>query len=478
MSERSIKVVSKSSSSQGAGMSLQKPRKRGFRFSDTQKRVSRIPQGERSINRDGPSLDIIRPSWKGGDPTTVRILPNFNPEEPNGPLDQTRLTTDSRDFSDWCRAVPAARYIGIDDKYTFVTHDRMREFSSDYKPRRDNPYHTLFYAVSDAVKSGEAIIGGKNVMTSAWNPLVLDGPRKAFNAPTVNYYMQCLVYSHQDEVFVDGDEPPKGARPGDLPQVLQMTKTAGDSLCNKLNLLNDAYKGDTDITNQHEMYLYGDLVDLEVGAFVTFFNPDHHTGVMDMIDGEYQDSNSGRQFKGWETGVNESFVHYSRRKAHEVGPNLTAYEEEIRKNILWWDDVIEIPEHEQICTWLAQAFSPEPDLLRFGWADHPEFFTDEVNGILNSRTQTAGVFIEPTPEPVAEAPAPVTETVTESVAVADSVDTSFDDDDDDYEEEVVHVDGDDDDLTEEDSKKIEEAMKAAEERAAKRTTRKVPRKRG
>ena len=83
MSERSIKVVSKSSSSQGAGMSLQKPRKRGFRFSDTQKRVSRIPQGERSINRDGPSLDIIRPSWKGGDPTTVRILPNFNPEEPN-----------------------------------------------------------------------------------------------------------------------------------------------------------------------------------------------------------------------------------------------------------------------------------------------------------------------------------------------------------------------------------------------------------
>jgi hypothetical protein len=53
---------------------------------------------------------------------------------------------------------------------------------------------------------------------------------------------------------------------------------------------------------------------------------------------------------------------------------------------LWWDNVLHFPTHDEIAGWLALSFKSMPEVLRYCWKDDPEFFTDEVEGILGDRT--------------------------------------------------------------------------------------------
>lgn len=416
---------------------LHQPRARSFRYSESSKPMSRAPKDDYTLNRRGPQVEILRPKWNGATPTTIRPFPMFCPEDPNGPFEATRLSCDEFDFSDWTRGLPAAKYVGVDQKFTFITHDPRRAISEGYNPRKQNPYHVLYNAIMAAVKQGEAIVGGRDVITAKWAPLTVDGPKKAFQAPTKLFFYQGLVYEHDGETYVKGGGMPRGLDPETPPIIIEVSKTAGEQLAKKLNKLNPAYVGDTDPDCQSDMYLYGDIVNLKNGSFITFFNPEKHEceelGAGDVggeAEGEFVDEaprgasdgdrdGDDRAFKGWETAINREF-HYA-AKARKTGrktADISEYEDAIRSRLVWWDDVLYIPNEEEIAFWLAQAFRSMPDLLRFGWADNAEFFTDEVRGVLANRTIGRGAEV-PTDD-VAEAPETTARSSRTSRAVVDA----------------------------------------------------------
>lgn len=372
-----------------------RPRERSFRFADYSKPMSKAPKDDRTLNRKGPQVEIVRPKWNGTAPMTFRPLPMTCAEDPEL-FDPTRLTTDEYDFSDFWRGLPAVKYVGIDQKFTFLAYDPRRAVEENYNPRQDNPYHVLYNAVMDAVKkTGEAIVKGKDVMTGKWSPLVNDGPMKAFNAPTKMYFMQGVIFESDGELYVKGGSPPKGLRDGDLPQIIELSKSAGEKLAQKLNMLNPDYNGDTEVGNQHEMYLYGDLVDIVHGGFVTLFNPKKHHNVSDAFedfDDDSGDDDGG--FQSWGVAINPEFQIIAKRQPVVFTGDLSEHVERIRKALVPWDEILYFPSDEEICRMMAQAFRSMPTLLEFGWADHPEFFTAEVEGILANRVQAQGATVD------------------------------------------------------------------------------------
>lgn len=465
---------------------IQKPRTRTFRYSENSKPASRIPKDDKTINRHGPQVEILRPRWNSTTPTTARLFPMFCAEDPNGPFDPTRLTCNAYDFSDWCRGLPAAKYVGIDQKYTFITHDPRRVADEGYDARKENPYNVLYNAIMDAVKEGEAIIGGRDVMTGKWGALTADGPKKAFNSPTKLYFMQGLIFEHDGENYIKGGKAPKGTRKEDLPIIIEVSKTAGEDLAKKLNQIRPDYNGDTDPDLQGDMYEYGDLVDLKSGLFVTFYNPDKH----DVTEGDDQDGEEGgteapaadddaddsRQFKGWKTAVSREFHYINKRRNFKIDADISQYEDIIREKLLWWDDVLYVPSHEELCFWLAQAFRSIPNLLHFGWSDHPEFFTDEVKGVLSNRTQGPGAEVPTDDDDEDEPVATPSRKAKRTSAALQEVDDDEDDDIDDgsdVEDSVVDDTDDDsvldDDVEDDDEDDVEDndAASAAEAEAEK-----------
>jgi hypothetical protein len=366
-------------------------RERNFRFSDYSKPQSKAPKDDRTLNRKGPQVEIVRPKWNGAAPMTFRPLPMLCAEDPSR-FDPTRLTTDEYDFSDFMRSIPSVKYVGIDQKFTFLSYDPRRTYNSAYNPRTDNPYHVLYNAVMDAVKkTGEAKVNGRDVMTGKWAPLVSDGPMKAFNNPSKMYFLQGVVFESDGDLFIKGGSPPKGLRDGDLPQIIELSKSAGDKIAKKLNLLNPDYTGDNDVEYQDQMYAYGDVVDLTNGMFFTLFNPDKHSNVVDLLedlDGAAEENEGG--YTSWGVGINPTFDYVAKRQPVSISADISQYADRIANQIVPWDDILYFPPDEEICLWMAQAFRSMPTLLEFGWQDHPEFFTDEVQGILSNRTQATG----------------------------------------------------------------------------------------
>lgn len=366
-------------------------RERNFRFSDYSKPQSKAPKDDRTLNRKGPQVEIVRPKWNGAAPMTFRPLPMFCAENPEL-FDPTRLTTDEYDFSDFMRSIPAVKYVGIDQKFTFLTYDPRRVYDSNYNPRTDNPYHVLYNAVMDAVKkTGEAIVNGRDVMTGKWSPLVNDGPSKAFNAPSKLYFLQGVIFESDGELYIKGGSAPKGLRDGDLPQIIELTKSAGDKIARKLNMISNTYNGDNEVEYQAEMYAYGDVVDLANGMYFTLFNPDKHNNVVDLhedFDEDANDSDGG--YVSWGVGINPTFEYMVKRAPVSLGPDISQYAAQISNSLVSWDDILYFPPDEEICLWMAQAFRSQPGLLEFGWQDNPAFFTDEVQGILANRTQVQG----------------------------------------------------------------------------------------
>lgn len=423
----------------------QKPRTRTFRYAEDSRPSNRVPKDDRTLNPGGAQIELVRPKWNGNGPLTFRPFPMFCAEDPDS-FDPTRLSLNQYDFSDFWRGYPAAKYVGIETKFTFITYDPRWPRENAYNPRTDNPFHVLYNALADASKTGKAVCAGKNLMTTEWVPLIsANNQEKAISAPTKLYFMQGAVFENDGEIFGGGSKPPRGLGEEDLPQIIELAKTAGDDIAARLNELNPSYNGDTLVEKQGEMFRVGDIVDLKAGSFITVYNPDKHRDV----DEEQSEKAGGREFKSWSIAIKPEFCFISKRQPVTVAADLTKWLSVIRDRLVWWDDLIYVPKTEEICVWLAQAFVQMPDMLRYAWTDNPEFFTDDVNGILANRGAISGAA------PAEEAEEIVaTETKKAPAGMSKTVAAAF-------EEEPFDDDDGDDDEAEEILRRAEQRMRQA-----------------
>lgn len=388
------------------------PRARTWSHKSTSQRNRFAPKDDRTIRRDAPQCDLRRPNWKGKFPCVVRILPNFNYDDPSGPFDPTRLDVESDNaFSDFWRSVPAARQVGLEQQFTFLLFDPRRVLTGEYDIS-ENPYVIFSRAMAKAKKLGEAKVRGKDVMTAKWGTYV---DKKLIRYPENLGFCQALIYQNGDELYAKNGLP-LGANEKDLPQLLQVSRTAENSFLPLLNERNPDYEGDP--SDQGAAYIHGDIVSLTDGKFVAFYDPQtktddliklgnlnisssasdeeaneivanflqrHTSHGVDPLEEDYKGN-------GWGAAILDAYKYELGGRMKSCSNDLTAraeIEEAVMKNIMWWDDLLHFPSHDEICMMMAHAFCEEPNLLEYGWTDNPEFFTDEVKGVLRSRSYHA-----------------------------------------------------------------------------------------
>ena len=378
-----------------------------FDFGANSRPSSRVPKDDRTIKQDAPSLELVRPSWNGKSGTVIRPLPCFDIQITDDDVFMSSRRSAKRDhMSDWIRGYPAVKYIGIDTKLTFILFDPREANAGRYDPST-NPYSILYRAVEDAVEDSEAMIVNKDVLTNKWAPLVGRGQKQAFSYKTFLYFMQGLIYQHNGEVLVKKGRP-RGLRDKDWPQIIELSKTGAESM---LELLSDQVDGNFD-SDDYNQFKYPDVTSLTEGFFVTIYNPDKHSIDLETSvepDAEAEEDDFGeasgtaekkksREFKGWKASISDTYVYSEEGAKKKAKRDLTKVEDEIREKILWWNNVIHVPTHEEICMFCATAYRSMPDLLHYGWQENPEFFTDEVKGILAARTSGPGAEVPPMEE--------------------------------------------------------------------------------
>ena len=348
---------------------------------------SRVPPGDFTIVDNPPPIHVIRPQWNGPVPLTFRATPMYNREEARQAkldgesptiVDHGRDSATPTGWSDWVRyGVPVASFVGKDEKITFITYDPRDIKRHGYNPRT-NPYNQLYWGLYNANKAQEALVGGKDVFTKYWPGLQDRSNFKtsAFGGKpgdTMNFY-QGLVFEYcekrggQFEVHTPcADGAPLGANKNDPTPVIQIKNTGATALDTALDVQG-----------------VDDPVSLTDGPFMSFFNPQGPQAEF-FEDFDLGAMEGKEERGGWRAFVSNEFTYTRKRKSHTVSNDITEYEDKILENITWWDNVLRFPSHEEICVWLAKAFRSMPNLLRYTWKDSPEFFTDDVEGILVSR---------------------------------------------------------------------------------------------
>ena len=385
----------------------------GFDFGKNSRPKTGAPQDDRTLNPDGPRCDLVRPAWNGSTGTVVRLHPclDINIEDADV-FAHGRVDCRDWQMSDWIRGYRAVKYVGIDQKVTFLLMDPEKEQAGEHV-WTNNPYKILNDAVHQALKAESAMLGNRDVMARSWPNLVnKDSKKKAFNATTWLYFAQCSIYQHNGTVYVKDGIPPRGLRDDDITQILELSKSGGEELITALDSRHEDFNGDAEDFDQ---FIYPNPVDLASGPFITIYNPDKHKAVevvmgaaedtIEESDGpeeeEYDESKDrarkkkggSKEMIGWKIHIEDQFLYSNDKKIRRGKVDLTKWESTLRDRLVWWDNVLWVPSFEEQAKMLAAAFRSCPDLLYYGWKDNEEFFTDEVKGILQARTSGPGAEV-------------------------------------------------------------------------------------
>lgn len=355
-------------------------RRESYSFQDEGRPSSGVPEGDKTL-KAGVSVSLFRPVWTKGR-LVFRPLPMVTVEKDG--FEPYKLGPDAYDFSDFMRKYPGAFFVGTAQQYSFIPYRASQNYD-----RRTNPYVILRSAISSAVSAGHRNAG-------PWTPLV-SGKNQKLPKPVDVLFMQGFIFEHGDNHYLLKTKQPYGAADTHKTPIIQIKGSAVRKLLSMLTEPVRGYRGDPD--NYEASLAYGDIVGLDAGRFISVYNPSQVSGVMapvsddEAVDMEWDvggrgDSDTDEKAfgKGYEVSIDKT---YTTVKGQRVSAKLAGKEEALMSKVLEWDDLIYIPTHEELCVLLAKAFSNMPSVLKFGWADNREFFSDEVKGILASRTQVA-----------------------------------------------------------------------------------------
>jgi hypothetical protein len=217
------------------------------------------------------------------------------------------------------------------------------------------------------------------------------------------YFFQGLIFKRGADVYVGKNRSPKGLGQKDWPQILQLKNSAGSTLVNALNVLNENWDGDpNDFENS---MLAGDPVAPAFGRFFTVYNPQkEQLGGEDIseldsyevgTDGGVEASEAD-EARGYRSRIDKTLLingRLSKIPATLTGPAL----EVAKSRVLFFDDIINLPllptddavaeMHAEQALRLARALKAYRKVLEFGWHDLPDLFTSDVRKVLTSAKQ-------------------------------------------------------------------------------------------
>ena len=361
------------------------------------------------IQTDGPRYEgdlilvpqakarLVRPRYSG-EPLVFRPLPALDPQHLGALLPYR--TPEGR--SGFMRDFLVVRGLGEPGegkvRYSFVLFNPV--LHPGYNPRT-NPYSILYWRVYNAVNRQKEIPEFPGVKPGQWLRYcdTKGGNLPVLPRPQVNYFLQAIVYANDAESYYQ--EIPLGLEPGGVIPMVMLPVSAGRRLEELFGELSEGYDTGYEGPDWESAMAYGDPVSPEHGRFIRV----GRRGTLSAgrpAKGKSTDGEVG--LGGYDVSIDKELV-IAGRPLPGTSPQLAEEELEIVvPRLQWFDDVIYVPTHEEICQYCARALVNLPHILEFGWADHPEFFTAEVKRILARSTQvriTREAPIGPAEEPPA-----------------------------------------------------------------------------
>lgn len=396
--------------------------RRTYNYAEDGRSGGGTPLGDLTIKiAQSSMIQLVRPEYEHADSLIFRMLPallDTNDNQMECKWAPYRNSVEPYQWSDIMRSYPAAKYVGIDnERFTFLLYHPGDERDNPNFERKQNPYVLLYNALQRGMKQ-------RTFPNMSWMSLV-EGREAWVPKPTKIYFMQGLVFVKGKEIYLGSGKYPRGSmvKPNDKPQIIQLSVSAGGKLENLLNDRNIEYApGEDDRIVYNEAMTYGDPIHPKYGRFVRVQNEKllSESATADVSVVEWQQQATGGAtvpavalasgFLGYKVSLDKVLV--LGEKPTKVTPNIDKETlRRVKKHIQWWDEVLHIPTTEELCLIIAKSLKGARAALEFAWADHPEYFTEDVMKVLKDAKQvllgggaTQAPAVAPVPESLFEDP--------------------------------------------------------------------------
>lgn len=299
-----------------------------------------------------------------------------------------------------------------DDRQTFIPYD-----VADTSVSIDDTYYGILFrridtAIRDFIKGGDRVVTtlrGKADVT-AWQQIFpsaqLPLNRHAFAIPrrSMRTFMAVIPLMSRGELQVDPDRMLPGANPGDWVHLLDLSGSAGLSIAQMLcepatdnfvetpeNVMSGYMHGDITQFGAEGKWLlaYHEEAQDRVNEITRRTTPLVYAEISDEDDGD--DSTTHRKeksnFASYAVTVADSVrlpVGGGQYKTYAHAKRITEgqFADNVLANHLPIHEYFDIPDEETIAKYLALGFRKAPDVLYYGMADEPSFFTSDVKAIL------------------------------------------------------------------------------------------------
>jgi len=322
--------------------------------------------------KPGTPLEVTSPAFDGGH-TIYRPLPMMDYDNPSQfTRSMVRGLDGNWEPSDFMRPLPAVRYLGIDRQVSFLLYDPTDEGAANV--HWTNPAIVFIDTIRQAVDppSWRRPRAGDFEAPRSWDPLV-----KGQKAPIPRWghylFMQVLTYVRDREQYFR--ETVRGLGPEDRIPCLVVPATKNGV---GTRIMASICEEDLDGADPDYPFKLGDVCGFENGKFLYIWNKQKEVAPTANPQSRKDKVDSFGYDFAW-----DSRLIVSRTLIRGVTPQLSEKQIAIvAPKIQWWDDVLYYPSQEAIAELVAQAFASRPDLIKFAWQRHPEFFTPAVKKIL------------------------------------------------------------------------------------------------
>lgn len=297
--------------------------------------------------------------------TTLRILPNFNPENPEE-LDPYVLPDGNP--GDFARCYWTWR-AGGDPSATFILFDPVEDQHYDMDA---NPAIRVYNAVRNVLRDDEHHPWATHVKGGNNRGALLVPPKKC-------WFVQALIYEHGTNVY----DTPKGAADDDKVCIVDLGKDAGSAMFRTMQKENDQWDGEPDDADAR--FQIGNPIDLESQSASFFRFYPLEAGAPSERERRQQrrapasgGTLGGRRSGGGLQAEERTQIGFGVEMVEEFNGMSAVFGEEdidfLMDKIKPWDEVLKFPTDDEQAALLASRLPY--DVLEYAWRDRPEWLPD------------------------------------------------------------------------------------------------------
>jgi hypothetical protein len=373
--------------------------------------------------RPNVRAELLKPDYnKDPYPSVGHIVPPITAIDDTGRKVPKRFEAyrdghDAEGLLHWFVVLDVVKNVGIgDDAKTFITNDPLNDETNVAEAPYSVMYRRIVAAVKEhGAKNSTVRCGDKRINPAVWAALLPNDATSykdhAFQRPSSmrTGFVQWLPLYDRKRIRINEGRI-AGAGEGDPAFLMMLSgsamQTLKDAAC-------EATSENPTGSDWDESYVHGDFTRLDGGGkFCVIYNAQYHVNAPSVLNRELPGairSEDEQEFDPAQASTaarKTDFAQYSIAFAPKVRlPNLEGsgtalYSErkligapgvgsQVLANYSEIFDYFHLPSYDEQAKLVAMAFRSRPEIIHYGWADAPQFMTDEVQAILRQRTQVA-----------------------------------------------------------------------------------------